>query len=401
MKAFLKYLLLLILPAVMAGVFSISCSEDDLPNGGDPVIYYIRVTNPEQSDSLLVSGFMGNLIAIVGDNLGSVREIWFNDQEAFLTPTYITDQSVLLEVPSTPPAEINNKMTLVFSEGNTLEYDFIVAIPGPDLSSIKSEYVPDGEIAVLYGDYFFDPIVVTFGDEVLEAVVDNLEKTKLEVVVPEGASPGNITVTTNFGTATSTFLFRDNRNTILDYDQYMNEGWTSPIAYADSNPEIDPCSGNYTVMKIDAYTSWLWENTMTMQYWAPRSPKGDVPVATGSIYDLDFRFEINVPIDWVETRMEIFFTEYVEMDGRGEPGVAIARWEPCADEPYKTDGWETISIPLTEFKYSPDDPVDDTEGSRQIEDLSVLTNLVMMVFGPAAGEYPVHICIDNPRIVPR
>ncbi len=140
MKAFMKYMLLLILPGLMVGVSSISCTEDKLPNSGNPIVYYVRVTDPAKSDSLLVAAFMGDLIAIVGDNLGGVREIWFNDQEAFLTPTYITDQSILVNVPSTPPTEINDKMTMVFADGYTLEYDFRVDIPGPVLASIKSAY---------------------------------------------------------------------------------------------------------------------------------------------------------------------------------------------------------------------------------------------------------------------
>ncbi|MBA7513989.1 hypothetical protein ES705_06007 [subsurface metagenome] len=392
MKAFMKYMLLLILPGLMVGVFSISCTEDELPNSGNPIVYYVRVTDPAKSDSLLVAAFMGDLIAIVGDNLGGVREIWFNDQEAFLTPTYITDQSILVNVPSTPPTEINDKMTMVFADGYTLEYDFRVDIPGPVLASIKSEYVEDGDIAVLNGDYFFDPIVVTFTDG-LEAVVDNLEKTKLEVVVPEGASTGPISITTNFGTVTSTFLFRDNRNTILDYDVYTHESWTSPIAYADSMPEIDPCSGNYTYLKHDAVGSWMWTNELTMQYWAPRGIKGNVPVATGSIYDLDFRFEVNIPVEWVEVQMRIFFAPYIE--DHGHDNNVHAWWTPWEDGPYTTDGWETISILLTDFN------TDNNGNPASIDDLSSLTNLTMMIFGSATGEYPVHICIDNPRIVPR
>ena len=37
----------------------------------------------------------------------------------------------------------------------------------------------------------------------------------------------------------------------------------------------------------------------------------------------------------------------------------------------------------------------------EIEDLSKLTNVVMMLFGPADGANPVHIAFDNIRIVPK
>ena len=78
MKSFLKITLLLVLSSVVTSI--VSCKKDEVkPNNGKPVIYYIRSTNPEVSDSLLVGTFMGSLIAIVGDNLADTKEIWFND----------------------------------------------------------------------------------------------------------------------------------------------------------------------------------------------------------------------------------------------------------------------------------------------------------------------------------
>ena len=399
MKAFMKYLLLLIIPGIMAGVLSISCTEDELPNSGNPIIYYVRVTNPAQSDSLLVAAFMGDLIAIVGDNLGGVREIWFNDQEAFLTPTYITNQSVLVTVPSTPPSEINDKMILVFSDGYVLEYDFRVDIPGPLLSSIKSEYVPDGEIAVLYGDYFFEPITVTFGEEVLEATIDNLEKTELKVVVPEGASTGNITVTTNFGTATSSFIFRDNRNILLDFDRelYTCENWTGEIAYADSAPDLDPCSGNFMMLRYQGLEAWSWQNSLAIFYYG-KNGRGEIPIAEGSIYELDLRFEVNVPNEWTQFTLRIWLAEYEDDEGNTDHFHDVstqAWWRPWQDGPYSTDGWETVSIPLTDFKY------DRNGGESQIENLSELTNICFLVFSGETGPEDININIDNVRIVPR
>ena len=52
---------------------------------------YVRITRPESSDSLLVGAGQGQLIAIVGKNLQDAVEVWFNDQQAILTPTYITN----------------------------------------------------------------------------------------------------------------------------------------------------------------------------------------------------------------------------------------------------------------------------------------------------------------------
>jgi hypothetical protein len=345
---------------------------------------------------------MGDLIAIVGENLGDAKEIWFNDQEAYLTPTYITDKTILVNVPSSVPYEVNNKMKIIFGDGYELLYDFYIDVPGPELYSINCEYVPDGGTVVLEGDYFFVPIKVTFSDN-LEAEITTMTKTNMEVIVPEGSASGPITVQTNFGEVESDFLFRDNRNIILDFDTYFHELWTAPVAYADSAPDPAPCSGNYATIISDEVGSYDWENYLSIQYWAENSTKGDVPLATGLVNDLVFRFEANVPIEWQKVRMEIYMTIYGNGHGRdANPPASHARWMPWQDGPYTTDGWITMSIPLTDFMFAKNDPETNVQGSLPLEDLSELTNFTMMVFGPNTSPfYPIKICIDNVRIVPK
>lgn len=392
MKSFLKITLLLVLSSVVTSI--VSCKKDEVkPNNGKPVIYYIRSTNPEVSDSLLVGTFMGSLIAIVGDNLADTKEIWFNDQSATLNPAYITDKTILVNVPSTVPSTVTSKMRLVFGDGSELLHDFSINIPAPVITGIKSEYVPDGDIVVLYGDFFFEPKVIFPEDQ--EAEIVSLTKTELQVKVPAGATTGNIIVRTNFGTARSSFIFRDNRNVLLDYDGKNHETWTAPIV---SGPEPAPCAGNYAFFKHAADGAWMWTNELTMQYWAPRG-RGNVPVATGNVNDLVLKFEANVPIEWRDVRMEIFFAGFAEDHGRDAPGTVFARWKPWKAGPYKTDGWVTVTIPLTEFKYGKDDDDANENGTTSISNLNGLTNITMMLFGPAAGPNPVQIAIDNVRIV--
>lgn len=398
MKLILKYIMLLIIPAILIGVSGCS-KDDDKPNNGTPAVHYIRSTDPALSDSLLVGSFMGSLIAIVGENLGNTKQLWFNDQQATLNPTYITDKTILVNVPSTVPTEVTDKMRFVFGDGSELLYDFKVNVPAPVVSGIKCEYVPDGETAVLYGDFFFEPMKVIFPGEV-EAQIVSISKTEVQVTVPAGAGSGPLTVQTNFGKVKSKFYFRDDRNILLDYDAKLHETWTAPIANPASNPDPAPVSGGYAYFKHAADGAWMWTNELTMQYWAPRG-RGNVPVATGLPNDLVFKFECNVPIEWRDVRMEIFFGPYADDHGRDAPGTVFARWKPWKNGPFTTDGWITVSIPLSEFKYGKDDPDDDEVGSRKIENLSSLTNVVMMLFGPANSPNPVHVCIDNVRIVPQ
>ena len=371
----------------------VSCkkeTDDARDCSGNPSVTYVRATDPGKSDSLLVGSFMGSLIAVVGENLCHAEQMWFNDQQAVLNPTFVTENSILVNVPSTVPTVVNDKMRIVFSDGSELNYDFKVNVPAPKIDKVKCEYVPDGDLLILDGDFFFQPLELTFTGG-LKGEVVTLDKTHLEVRVPAGAEAGPIQINTNFGTAKSKFFFRDNRNILLDYDGKNHETWTAAI----SNFDPSGCSGSYAAFKNAANGAWQWTNELTMQYWAPRG-RGNVPVASGLVSDLALKFEVNVPIEWRDVRMEIFFGPYAEDHGRD--GAVHARWQPWKAGPYKTDGWETITIPLSEFKYGKDDP--DDNGTKKIENLNSLTNVVMMLFGPAAGPNPVHICVDNLRVVP-
>lgn len=401
MKKYLKHMPLLIVAVMIAGMIGLSTTSCKKETPGEPGIFYVRVTDPAKADSLMIGAYMGNLIAIVGQNLGDVREIWFNDQEATLNRAYITSTTILVSVPSTVPSVVTDKMKLVFGDGSELLYDFKVNVPGPQISSVKCEFVPAGGTMELTGDYFFEPKVMFTGG--VEGTLADFDKLLMHVVVPEGAEPGPVTVQTNFGKVKSKFMFRDNSNTILDFDTWKHESWTAPIADPASNPSPAPCDGGYAFFKHAAVGEWMWTNELTLQYWAPRGSKGAVPVAKGLVSDLVFKFEVNVPIEWKDVRMEIFFGPYAEDHGRDKPGCAIARWKPWKNGPYKTDGWVTIAIPLTEFRFSPNDGNTDEIGTRSIQNLSELTNVTMMLFGAfengTTTKSPVHICVDNFRIV--
>src|SRR5687768_5416079 len=113
MKTTYKSIFILVVAVALAVVYT-SCSEDDLPNNGEPRINYIRITDPASSDSLLVAGYQDNLIVIVGDNLQATREIWSNDQPGPLVGTFITSTTVFTVIPADIPLVVTNKIKLVF-----------------------------------------------------------------------------------------------------------------------------------------------------------------------------------------------------------------------------------------------------------------------------------------------
>lgn len=415
MKTFIKYMYIFIVPVVLSAVLLISCDDDDeLENGGTPAIHYVRITDPGSSDSLVVSAYLGNLVAIIGENLAGTRAIYFNDQAALLTPTFITNTAILVRVPNAAPVEINDKIRIVFKDGSELLYDFTVSIPPPVVESMDLEYVLDGETAYINGQYFFDvvPVEVEFPDGAggyLPAEVVNTAERRLEVIVPEGAGSGPIKVITNFGTVESVLHFRDQRNIILNYDEpgKTPAGSWRPGIFVNDEHSLDgyyvKFEGVYNAGERIEGEGSPYES----QFWGQRSGAPEGNMLPGEPSDYVMKFETKV-IDWYGSYLNLCFAPWGHADSNQEiwsNGInARAIWGPWAATggPFNTGGkWYTVTIPMTEFKWA----MGLTGGQVTYTELkfnkAVTGSLSLWVLSaPEANNSPFEFYIDNIRIVP-
>lgn len=329
-------IVLILLVIVGAGMAFTSCEKDD--NTGTPSIRYIRITSPESSDSLLIGAGQGQLIAIVGSNLQDAVEVWFNDQKALLTPTYITSTSLLVRVPSQIPIDVNNKIKIIFKGGYELLHNFEVQISEPEIYSMTSEFVNEGDIATIRGNYFYEPLTVTFtgGVEGEKVMIDD---QILEIRVPAGAQPGPITIKTNFGETESDFWFRDNRNLLIHNDPWSG-WWGGDLVVPASDPLA--ISGNYTRLTKPigawAWTEWIGgkEDALATSHNLP-----DEAVLSPERYNL--KFEINTLKPYNGNRIKIMIGQVNGPDPNWDTEPYY--WEP----PFDTNGeWQTVVIPFNE-----------------------------------------------------
>ena len=378
MKAFNQSILLLVMALATLSTFT-ACNKDDLPNGGTPRVTYVRVTRPTASDSLLIGAAQGKLIAVMGENLGSTVQIWFNDQAATLNPSYITNTSILVSVPAQIPLKITNKMKLIFSGGDSLLYNFEVQISKPAVDNMVCEFVNQGDIATIRGDFFYEPLTVNFTGGVtgqLESVEDKI----IRVRVPVGAVAGPVTVTTNFGVTKSNFWFRDNRNIFIDSDPY--EGWWNS-SYVVSNPgPSDPpkISGNYLRFN-KSIGAWSWNELAGGPASAMPVHSKNVPdAAILKPEDYNLKFEVNTTKPYNSNMLKI------NVALNNEDNNAYM-WKP----PYDSKGqWQTVVIPFEEVVASyAVKPTVNPSGywSR------------LLFHGP--GDLDADISLDNFRVVPK
>lgn len=301
----------------------------------------------------------------------------------------------------------------------------------PTLKSMKCEFVPDGQMAVIYGSNLANAEII-FPDSTSKgikvAAAPGSNDSILNVVVPKGSTSGKIKVVVGGDTVASKFQFRDGRNLIIDwskkrptwggYDPYDEdeEGERILISsiYQDSLVKLpaqlpEGCNGEYGLLFGKYNKPWTFSQSMYIQYVANPldGGRGDHSVAGPfdgyDVKELALKFDAYIPKEapYQKVHTEIYFGPYDSPDKHGRDLVPIYFWEPFAvTGSYSTDGWQTITIPLSEF----------THGTKSAEekfpspiDLKKATNLSFVQFGDTVGGVAdnfVMMCVDNFRIVP-
>ena len=408
---------------------------------GVPTLKYVRSPLPEEADSLLVGAYLGNTVCLVGDNLRSIYELYFNDQKATLNTSYMTDHTVLVDIPKNIPEEVTNKIYMITKSGAKVDFDFSVMVPAPVVSSMSCEYAPAGSEAVLYGDYFVDdpnvPLTISMpGDITVEGEqITSITKTAVKFIVPEGAMQGNIRVKSIYGTGQSVFQYKDTRNILFDWDGKYEGALAAGNSWNGDNekkgqilPSVPPVDGKYMVMGPATLSGGQWQTPgeYLMMYWPdPNATEGCVPLYNlpqfkkmledYKIEELALKFEVYIPTSnpWMAEGMQIRFTSLDEVsmsnqtqdyiwnddesheEGKAPRGVWVP-WEETGS--YDTNNqWVTVTLKMSEFNKLVSGLASDTEFTQ---DRFAGLSIFLRGGGVDGKECEPIICIDNIRVVP-
>ena len=429
--------------AAVACLSFVACKDEPYKyemTAGKPEILYIRPAGVAK-DTLLTEAYMGSSLCIVGNNLRSTYKVFFNDQEAILNTSYITDNTMLLDVPNTIPGEVSNKIYFVTKQDETTEIDFKVQVPGPVITGMDCEWLPEGATTNLVGDFFIDdpnvPITLTFEGGV-KAQITNISKNILTFVIPEGAKEGPVTVSTIYGSASSSFYYKDSRGMLFDFDtdpRLVCHGWHNKLFIGEDETSL---SGNYLRLGDGSaeMNPEIWnDGQFSFEYWPgdwdlPLKYEG-APRLTDIVDFSDWgkmslKFEICVPSTnvWSAGAMQIIFAgvdkitysdakkENGDVDIYGEaiaganntffnnnelPRGIYQPWVAAENGVFTTDDkWITVTIPFANFMYGSDGTI--ATGSLTAKDFTSLTIFVWK--GPAGEACTPVIKIDNIRAVP-
>ena len=383
MKAINKHISLMLGIVLFAACTNVDYPDRFVQTDGLPKVDFIRYAD---KDVIITQANMEEVICIVGENLTSIHDLYFNDQPAVLNTSYMTEHTLVVSVPKNMPVVQTDKIYMYTKSGETVTYGFKVLPPAPRVTSMSLEWAQPGQTVTIYGSYLFAPLTIEFpGVDPVE--VTSSAGTSVDVKVPEGAQPGKIKVTTASGTAQSVFMYKDSRGMLFDFDGMTgldNHGWNG---HSSQDADETSISGRYfqfgdgvTVNNGD------WEEAhFSFVYW-PGGSWGDIEDYSDGPLLTDFadfsdwknmalKFEMCIPSDhpWSCSAMQICMAgvDKVTAAAGGIPdiygnivhgadnaymsddNVPRALYRPwTATGSFDTGGkWITVTIPFTEFTY--------------------------------------------------
>jgi hypothetical protein len=340
---------------------------------GSPLISRVRNSAASPKDTLVAALFPAQQIIIVGYNLKNATKISFQGIAADLTTVVYTDTSAIVQLPanlSGGDASLVNMISYTTSVGTGT---FSIKIVGPPIILGVSYEIPkQGDSVYLYGLNFVSVMNLTFAGTTITSY-KVLSDSVIGFTAPSLSKDGGpVGIETPGGTFTSAYKVNDvnfinNANFVnpgdanilgnMEWgDYYFGYAWWGGANLTSSDPnsgwppynaDFGVGTGMYLELKSNALNGGAGDDGNAIQIDNGNHPIRFVPPANlndpGTSWAL--KFEINVPKPWKGATLCI----------KSNNNDYMARYEPWKISSsktisYTTKGWQTVTIPLSEFR---------------------------------------------------
>jgi hypothetical protein len=395
----------LLLTCVVALLLLSACKKT---GSSGPVLTGVRYYAPSPNDTAMTSLTpTGQWVVLEGNNLKNAVQILFDGVPATFNHALFSDTSAVVQLPTVIPfnsvatSDLNTVKYITTSGSATLSFNIVV--PPPSITYISDEMANPGDSVWIHGANFFLISEISFSGATVGSYNVSGDGTSLAFVVPQFSAAGPLSITTKSGTTSTPFNVEDFTNGVLcNFDNVSTYQWWS-AGVDNSSATFPGNTGSYAILNTGgplSNTDGSWWNggrsiNCNSAQWVPVSNLND-PLANWAL-----KFEVSVPSAWNGT--SIFLA-------RNGDWTYIARYEPWksstgATSPFKTDGWRTVTIPLTQFLTKPNNGKDGT--GLVAPDLTTLVgssgsgsiNAYVMNDGAAPAATGLNVAIDNFRVV--
>lgn len=335
---------------LMVLIFQNACKKENISG---PVVTGLRAISPAPNDSTLTQVTPGQIVVIKGYNFNGLQGVLFDGYSASVNTALNTNATIVITVPSgilfsSLSSDVANTIKVITTHGEIV-YKFSVVPPPPVISSISNEFAHGGDTITLSGSYLYTIQSVQFpGDHTVTNVLNaDTAGASFQVVVPDGITPGDAdsaAVITEGGTGKAPF--NNTYGMIADFE------WGSPtfgwqywggIMGSDASKfpggwgnyiEIDPSS------EIGANDGAWYANNRAVMI-ASSAWEGVNIADPPANYALKFQMFVKNP--WTAGSLEI------AINGNFNNLATYAPWKQTSNGMFMTNGWVTVTIPLSSF----------------------------------------------------
>jgi len=382
MKSF-KYIWLLCLTVVAVGFAS--CDNDDDNYESKPIEIkqiYLEDYKSAVPDRPVDFARLGQLIRIEGSGFMGIKRVYINGYNTYFNLAYMTDNSMLVNIQTkTPvidaPDDVRNIIRLEKSSTNFLEHPFTIRAASPTATSVSNTLPKAGEKVTVYGTGLHETTKVTLPGNVEVTNIESDEDGEwYSFTMPSGITAnGSIYSEGANGIAATPPYFNFDSCVILDFDGKGSQGfwsWSETGSMIDDTDLVeDPAaSGRGLCVQIvpqrllDSGSAVAGKARIAECWTAGDGPTDDwstmyssIP-ATTPVTEVAFQFDIYVPDTWIGTgHLQISLFNNFNFTGIGsdddasnkETAFCVPWIQDGKAIPFTTPGWQTITIPFSEF----------------------------------------------------
>jgi len=294
----------------------------------------------------------GDSVFIYGTDLVLVQKFIYGGTNipSFKSNLYGTALGFIM--PSPAPTSGN---AVVTTKSGTANFKIVAT---PTITGVSNENAIAGDSVYIYGTYLKNIQTFTFAGAAITSFKSSADGSAVGFVLPTLSQSGPVTITTSFGTATTTYNVNDiaGVGSISNWEWGGNFNWQwwggATLNSGDPNSGWPPYNpdfhGNlsmYMSLKNGVLSGGegnTYSNYAILMNGAQWVPTGNINDAIGN---WAFKFEVNIPQPWNGGSIDVISSDQ----------TYICRWEPWQVSPtttaaYTTKGWRTVTIPFTEFR---------------------------------------------------
>ncbi|EJL67202.1 glycan-binding surface protein [Flavobacterium sp. CF136] len=289
-------------------------------------------------------------------------------------------------------------------------YEFAVLIV-PEIYAVSNANPSQGDLVRVYGKNLSGISSFSFGGAAITDFTEAVDGSSVEFLAPAmNFASGPVTIVNSYGTVATAYDINTQNNKWLgllanfEWGDYFGYQWWGDISLASNMADFNGSMGTNTSQYVYFNSPVLAAgeskyaplgNSNTGNKWIPLENLSD-PVENWGL-----QFEISVAHPWNGG------TLYIKTEFAGESFVA--RYEPWKIPgsnktlAFKTDGWQTVTIPLSEFR-SKVNELGDGESPTRLNQLLGSTgassyNMTLKNFASFKTSTGLYAAIDNIRVV--